>query len=112
MGSYNHDEFVPEVSTGGDGRGGGDASCDMRGSRLCGEVCCSNFESRRSHCNCELCGAYGVRREVRGEGAGNLEWGFLRQSERNADMKGCDELCGVELYSLIRCQWSKRPLPT
>ena len=40
VGSYNHEEFVPEVSTGGDGRGEGDASRGMRGSRLCVEVGC------------------------------------------------------------------------
>ena len=38
MRGYNHDEFVSEESTGGDGRGGGEASRGMRGSRLCGEV--------------------------------------------------------------------------
>ena len=43
MESYNHEEFVPEVGTGGDGRGGGEASCGMRGSRLCGEWCCCEF---------------------------------------------------------------------
>ena len=46
MGSYNHEEFVPEVSTGGDGRGEGDASRGMRGSRLCGEGCCCEFRNR------------------------------------------------------------------
>ena len=40
MGIYNHEEFVTEVSAGGDGRGESDASRGMRGSRLCGEVCC------------------------------------------------------------------------
>ena len=40
VGRYNHDKFVPEVSTGGYGIGGGEAGCGMRGSRLCGEVCC------------------------------------------------------------------------
>ena len=44
--SYNHEEFVPEVSTRGDGRGGGEASCGMRGSRLCGEWCCCEFRHR------------------------------------------------------------------
>ena len=38
MGSYNHEEFVPEVSTGGDGRGGGEASCGMSGSRADGKA--------------------------------------------------------------------------
>ena len=28
-----------------------------------------------------------------------------------ADGKAGEELCGVEPYYLIRCQWSKRPLP-
>ena len=46
MGSYNHDEFVSEESTGGDGRGGGEASCGMRGSRLCGDGCCCEFRHR------------------------------------------------------------------
>ena len=40
VGSYKHEEFVPEVNTGGDGRGEGKASCGMRGSRLCKEGCC------------------------------------------------------------------------
>ena len=46
MGSYNHEEFGPEVSTCGDGRGGGEASCGMRGCRLCGEGCCCEFRHR------------------------------------------------------------------
>ena len=45
MGSYNHEEFVPEMR-GGDGRGEGEASCCMRGSRLCGEGCCCEFRHR------------------------------------------------------------------
>ena len=44
--SYNHEEFVPEVSAGGDGRGGGEASCGMRVHRLCGEGCCCKFRHR------------------------------------------------------------------
>ena len=43
VGSYNHDEFVSEKSTGGDGRGGGEASCCVGGSRLCEEGCCCEF---------------------------------------------------------------------
>ena len=46
MGIYNHVEFVPEVGTGGDGRGEDDASRGMRGSRLCGEGCCCEFRHR------------------------------------------------------------------
>ena len=30
----------------------------------------------------------------------------LWQSEVNAGKKGCEELCGIEPYCLIRCQWS------
>ena len=38
MGSYNHEEFVAEVNSGGDGRGGGEASCGMSGSRTDGKA--------------------------------------------------------------------------
>ena len=47
MGSYNNEEFVPEVSTGGDDRCEGGASCGMRGSRLYGNVCCCELRRRR-----------------------------------------------------------------
>ena len=72
----------------------------------------ANFESRRSHGKyCEFRGVYEVWREVRGEGAGILKWRFCGKVEAVADGKARDELCGIEPYSLIRCQWSKRPLP-
>ena len=80
MGNYNHDEFVSEESAGGDGRGGGDASSGMRGSRLCGEVCCCELRVEED-CNCELCGVYGVRREVRGKYAGSLNRSFCGRGE-------------------------------
>ena len=46
VGSDNHEQFVPEVGTRGDGRGEGDASRGMRGSRPCGDGCCSAFRHR------------------------------------------------------------------
>ena len=49
VGSYNHEEFVPEVSTGGDGRGGGEASCGMSEAGYVERCDVVNFESRRSH---------------------------------------------------------------
>jgi len=44
--SSKHEEFVPEVSTGGDGRCECEASRGMRGSRLCGEGCYCEFRHR------------------------------------------------------------------
>ena len=46
MGNYNHEEFVPEVSTGGDGGGECDASRGIKGSRLRGEGCCCELRHR------------------------------------------------------------------
>ena len=84
--------------------------CGIRGSRLCGEVCCCELRHRGcvTESIVQFCGVYGVRRgEVRGEGTGSLEWEFLGQSDGNADIKSCEELCGVEPFYLIRCQWYK-----